>query len=531
MRKNHISRWTTVCIILMGCLFFHAAQRVSLAEDNRIVFEPIFDKNQTSNFPIKEKVRLSVKLDIPATKINDLDLFFKVYDFWGNEVTSKQEAVLKRFDASLGCGLVLDIDRLGWYYVEFELYENGKKRGLFNKNLPSQKPQIAFSIIPHPIDLPGEGKLGICEHFLDERGAALLKKSGIKWVRTDVLWHIIQKDELVSDWSRMDNMIKLAKKYRLNILPIVDYGVRWASTAPNGETDDNKIHYLPEAAATRKFLNSLISRYKDFIRFWEIWNEPNIHFLLSSKEEYARFIKIAYEEIKSIDKNAGVLMGGISGAPVDWIEMLNQGGALSYFDIYNVHPYFYPAIPEDSLLGCLSQFLKAANSLQPKPLWITEIGIPTNELSLEQQAAFLIRSCVISFSLGVEKFFWYELTDNHVSIQDKEANFGILYSDFCPKPAFMAYVILGKLLEGASFENRLNFGSDTVFAYSFLRKDNKKKVLILWTTKDKEPLIVKTEGKKAVVKDMMGAVTVEETNRDSLEILLSPYPVYVEMGD
>ncbi len=125
------------------------------------------------------------------------------------------------------------------------------------------------------------------------------------------------------------------------------------------------------------YLFKTVSLYKNYVRFWEIWNEPdfsfNIHSVTPSGTEgswwdenpdpcdhalrapvthYVRMLRIAYEVIKSIDPKAYVTTGGL-GYPSYLDAVLRNtdnpdGGKMTpdfpsfggaYFDVVSFHSY------------------------------------------------------------------------------------------------------------------------------------------------------------------------------------------------
>lgn len=413
----------------------------------------------------------------------------------------------------------------GWYRVEFFDVETGKNIHLVNETSSGMRSFFTFAVLDGSSILDAKGRFGICEHYLDRRNAHLMALAGISWLRTDVTWSNIQKAKGFFDWSRLDDIFKVADDFGIKILPIIDYGVSWASTAPFYESDFEKTRYMPKPYAYAWFVENLVKRYKDHARYWEVWNEPNIGFWKSPKEEYSELLKISYEEIKKADPSAVVLMGGTSGAPPDWIKMLAQQNAIDKFDVYNVHPYHYHSTPEKKLQKDLNGFIKTADAIDKKSIWITEVGAPTNVVSLQEQAAYLVRSAMISLSHGIEKFFWYELADHHIDPHDKEANFGILYTDLTPKPAYVAYAVLIRMLDNVKFERQVPLNSSTAYGYVFSGKN--KHVLVLWSVKEKENVDIDVGSSGVDIVNIMGNKIAMTTEGGMLHLSLSQYPVYI----
>ena len=125
------------------------------------------------------------------------------------------------------------------------------------------------------------------------------------------------------------------------------------------------------------YLYKMVPRYKNQVKFWEIWNEPDVNWgydaIKPADEEgswwtndpppcnfvlhapvyhYIRMLRISYEVIKSIDPTAYVAVGGIG--TYSFLDILlrntdnpnegdvhpdfpNKGGA--YFDVLSYHTY------------------------------------------------------------------------------------------------------------------------------------------------------------------------------------------------
>jgi len=117
---------------------------------------------------------------------------------------------------------------------------------------------------------------------------------------------------------------------------------------------------------------------------------------------------------------------------------------------------------ESSFQGLVeSYFEKFKQTGQSRSLWVTEFGFTTfrfdgkNEKGLyagfseEAQAAYLVRRFVQSLSLPVAVSCQYDLIDDYNSTPNTdEANFGILRSDFSPKPAYFAIQRMNSLFDG-----------------------------------------------------------------------------------
>ena len=225
----------------------------------------------------------------------------------------------------------------------------------------------------------------ICAHVSrGELGVATdefkrLSEIPVNWVRTDYDWGGIQRNQETWNYDHLDKLIALSKAANVNILPILDYDVKWAHPA------------YKNLDLWAEYVQKTVSRYAKDIRYWEVWNEQNGFWDRPARgEDYTPLLKRSYETIKAIDPDLQVLYGGTAGVPFGYIEATLKAGAAPYFDIMNVHPYNWHGTPEN-MIPQLKQLkeLMAKYGVAHKPIWITEIGWSTAEQNKQNDDAFI----------------------------------------------------------------------------------------------------------------------------------------------
>jgi len=88
-----------------------------------------------------------------------------------------------------------------------------------------------------------------------------------------------------------------------------------------------------------------VKHFAGRIKYWGIWNEPNIGFFMGTADRYREVLEAAHAAAKEADPNCVVLFGGTAGFGFDFIEeVCSKGNARKCFDILNVHDY--PPFPE-----------------------------------------------------------------------------------------------------------------------------------------------------------------------------------------
>jgi hypothetical protein len=300
-----------------------------------------------------------------------------------------------------------------------------------------------------------------------------LKSLGVQWVRWDIEWSIVQKDGPTSyDWSGTDRVATTAKQYGINSLAIIDYAPKWASV---GGCKTNSQCAPVDSQSFAKFVGETALRYKDSIEYWEIWNEPNIPFSWNPRpdaKKYAEMLKDSYEEIKKTNPSAIVLSGGLAASdnekngsisPLTFMSTLYSSDTNKYFDAVAIHPYSFPASPNNKAWWNSWQQILPIRQLMndngdyAKKIWLTEYGTPTggpgksfssNQVNgfnygsdfMKESAQSDMMTEALSFyhqnTDWMGPFFWYSLRDASDKRDDPENYFGLLRYDGSKKPAY-----------------------------------------------------------------------------------------------
>lgn len=218
---------------------------------------------------------------------------------------------------------------------------------------------------------------GVCAHLArgDEYGQLveeldLIKAAGIRWVRADFTWGHFEPRDGEFRFERYDEVVKACLERGIDVLPILCYDSPWAGYAHAN---------LP---AWERYVRRVTERYGDRLRYWEVWNEPNIHFWKPKPDpkQYAELLKLTHKTIKAVNPKLQVMYGGTAGIPLDFIRNTLELGAAKHFDVMAVHPYSYPSTAERSerldQLAELKVLLKKHAATDR--IWVTETGWPTH---------------------------------------------------------------------------------------------------------------------------------------------------------
>ena len=244
---------------------------------------------------------------------------------------------------------------------------------------------------------------------------------------------------------------------------ILDYVTVGASPSPNGCFSGCNWTLGDWNASVENAVES----YPE-IHVWEIWNEPQFTewqsgFLNGSVYNYYLMLKSAYKIIKAHNSSDIVLclggdnVYGSGGYPsysdYVWAQQLWNYGAANYCDAISLHIYTSftylmtnNAYNSNQTLGnILNDTLSAYENMTGKPIWITEIGIPSNNGtgtpvylndSTQKQSLFLNQTYSLLLSKPyVKGIFWFNLV-GYVH-PPYEIDFGLLNATTLkPKPSF-----------------------------------------------------------------------------------------------
>ncbi len=176
-----------------------------------------------------------------------------------------------------------------------------------------------------------------------------LENLNVDWIRIEFDFFEYLKNKKLN-YELYDNFLKKVLKSKIKVLGLI------SGKVPGNLMNliDPKRKYpfvLDKLTEYKNFLNILILRYKKYINHWEIWNEENsLRFWINlpSPKEYLKLLSISSEIIKTQQKSAKIVFGGIMGddrKKLIFFQYLNffkdscKNKTKKLFDVTNFHPY------------------------------------------------------------------------------------------------------------------------------------------------------------------------------------------------
>lgn len=292
------------------------------------------------------------------------------------------------------------------------------------------------------------------------RAVKMMREGGIQAVRVDFNWDMLNQSQGAWRYDLYDPWVRIVRDNGLEILGILDYVSWWASSAQ--ASTDWRVRLYSEPSNNYDFARyayEVVSHFKNDVRAWQIWNEPNTQGFWKpapNPARYAGLLQEAYLAVKYADPDAVVLYAGLSGNGVegnddsglvsDFMAKAYAAGARGYFDAMAIHPYLLPSGGIEPLRSKIAaaRAVMDLNGDSAKPLWLTEIGVPTNvpwwstaPVQSEADAAAWLRQVYTRLWDLTPTIFWYEFQDQDYG-ENPERSFGMVHFDFSPKPAYDA---------------------------------------------------------------------------------------------
>jgi hypothetical protein len=378
----------------------------------------------------------------------------------------------------------------------------GQLRGIVQRATDFLHPQpdtAPYASMPHA----GVNPLGInvflnqeVEEAKRERSVQMIADAGFHWIRQEFPWEDIEihgkgdfvdrRNDLDGDgepdpvdaWAKYDHIVRLAEDYDLDVIARLSNPPSWTRALT-----DTIGPYAPPDDLTDwgDFVHTTVSRYRGRIRYYQLWNEPNVYPEWGERPvdpvAYTELLCEGYRRAKEADPNAVIISGALAPT-VDlhpepgpgrgmndfvFLQRMYDAGAADCFDILSVNDYMLWSGPTDRRLRPLTinfsrpiyiRDIMVANGDAEKPIWIGEMnsnavpndpaiaGVGTyGQVTLEQQA----RYAPLAYQriqeewpwLGVANFWFFKRAT------DLERNQAMYYfrmvePDFTPMPVYGA---------------------------------------------------------------------------------------------
>ena len=328
-------------------------------------------------------------------------------------------------------------------------------------------------------------------------------------------------------WVFPDDQIDTTVAAGFSVLGLLDGTAKYASTAPPAQLaasegwPRNWAVFPPgDDKAWRNYVRTMVSRYRDRIRAWEIWNEPDSRGFLginpqvqgntSPEEVYVSLVKSAAEEIRAIDPGITIVAGAVTAVGRDFLLKCIDLGLLDSCDVISFHGYDQvknanrgaPAFA--GMVEPLRESMRRHGKVVP--LWDTEsslAAIPDGRASI-YPSEIEIKGLLARRAAGISRLYLYAgFRKGYPLHEDYRMLFG--FNDR-PLPIQAMLAANSRIVGGLAFEK--NLGDEAKGEHVYLFEGGGRQVVAAWTSSGEDAIFaaegVPVQGK---ILDIMGVET------------------------
>ncbi len=426
--------------------------------------------------------------------------------------------------------------------------------------LPVPTAGDAGPVTPLPPVTDTDGFAGTCYSFYpDPFGQVpgrpflpLMLQAGSRWDRFDFPWPQLEPREGQWNFAAQDGLVGDLRAAGMNVLGILLWTPDWAAT---GEciTSTVTLHQYPlqrHAPVFRptvipmgippcmttpprglyeewddwtdadgdpintwgRFVYTVTHRYRDSVKSWEVWNEPDLHwFWAGTPTDYARLLKVAYLAVKAACPDCRVLFGGIAyyENPDFYRQVLDR---LKNDPEASAHNYFFDAMAihlyhRSSSIYDVTRVIRSGmrEFVPDRPIWLTETGSPVWDdaavlsptvpyiwsATMDEAAAYVIQSYANARAVGIERYFFFRAHDDYCD-KNRDGDcadegdsgmgelFGLVRDDRTLRPAYVAFQVATTYLVSPTMVTSVNYSSG-VRRVTFWGTP-RGKISVLWNT-------------------------------------------------
>lgn len=318
---------------------------------------------------------------------------------------------------------------------------------------------------------------------------AMAADAGYHWLRQEFPWEDIEihgkgdfedrrHEPYRSAWEKYDQIVAGAEANGMELIVRLSNPPGWTRAQGEGENHVDTFAPPDNVQDFADYVGAVVGRYKGRIKYYQLWNEPNIYpewgsYTIDPKS-YVELLKAGAEAARAADPDvviiAGALASTINLQPDDpppanslndllFLQRMYDAGAAPYFDIMAMQGYGLYSGPTDDRMHPrvinisrhkFVRDLMVENGDAAKPIWIAEMNwnaTPEDveprygRVSLEQQARYL----PLAYQRVIEEWPWIGVantwylkraTDLWEQNRQPEAWFRLLAPDFTPQPVY-----------------------------------------------------------------------------------------------
>jgi hypothetical protein len=157
-----------------------------------------------------------------------------------------------------------------------------------------------------------------------ELAVRMAREAGFRWLRQEFPWEDIEihgkgdfedrrHEPYRSAWEKYDHIVDLAEQYDMELIVRLSNPPAWTRAA-----GDEAGTYAPpdNLEDYGDYVQAVVERYKGRVRYYQIWNEPNIYpewgEATISPEDYTELLKVGAERARAVNPEVVIISGALA---------------------------------------------------------------------------------------------------------------------------------------------------------------------------------------------------------------------------
>jgi hypothetical protein len=293
------------------------------------------------------------------------------------------------------------------------------------------------------------------------RTLRMVREMGAPWIVEYFPWTYMEPRRGQYDWDHAEMVVEHAYAEGLNLIARLDSSPEWL----RGKGTASSILAPAWYGMFAEFVAAFITHFKDRLKYYTIWNEPNLSFEWGQQKVdpagYTTLLKTVYARAKEADPDCVILTAGLAptldqndGAldELIYLQRMYEAGAKSYFDGLAIHSYGWKFGPDEPASPDRINFARAAllrqvmerNGDAAKPAFITEGGWNDHpRWSKAVRPAQRTRYSIRAYQKARDEWPWCQAVCLWNFRLPRPARSNLDYytfvnADFSPKPIYLA---------------------------------------------------------------------------------------------
>nr|WP_253944474.1 cellulase family glycosylhydrolase [Pseudogemmobacter hezensis] len=332
---------------------------------------------------------------------------------------------------------------------------------------------------------------GISTHALQPGDPARIRALGFRYARLDLTWARIETRAGLYDWESYDR--RIADLAAQGLRPVLILAYSNPLYAPPSQSRQQAAAWNAPASAQARaaytaWAVAAARRYNRYNPVLELWNEPDSEVFWPPKADADAYIRLAQDSCQAIRRAtpeaeiwgpALSAIGNENGRASAFLAAVLVSDLPDCLSAISLHPYLSLHEVED-LAGYWAQ-IRALPGAAGRRFVASEWGFSSAFRGMDDQiqASYLIRFAALAHMAGQGPSLWYTWRNEGADPTVYVHNYGLVFPDGSPKPAYHALATFRAMTLGREHQCLLE-NDDLTALYAWSQSAPQDVLMIVW---------------------------------------------------